>query len=85
VSESFPSPPRHDLFSQIEQLRVKIMQLVLWLPVGASPPMSEQERIGIAVSALCAALAETGTEAGLSLPYVQEALKAVWNRTHAAG
>jgi hypothetical protein len=78
------APPR-DRHARIRDLHTKIMQMVLWLPVGVKPPMSEPERISIALSALCAALVQTGDEACLSLAYVQDALREIWERAHAPG
>jgi hypothetical protein len=78
------TPPR-DRHAHIESLHHKLMQLVLWLPVGASPPMTEAERTSIALSALCAALVQTGDEACVSLVYIQNALGDVWERAHAPG
>jgi hypothetical protein len=47
--------------------------------------MTEAERTSIALSALCAALVQTGDEACVSLVYVQNALRDVWERAHAPG
>lgn len=84
MSTALCGPPR-DRHARITELHRKIMQLVVWLPVGAKPPMSEPERISIALSALCAALVQTADEACVSRAYVEDALRDVWERAHAPG
>jgi hypothetical protein len=84
LSTALCGPPR-DRHAHIIGLHRKLMQLVVWLPVGANPPMTEAERVSIALHALCAALVQTADEACVSRAYVEDALRDVWERAHAPG